>query len=308
MKTTFKLAAVAAAAAFVSLAHADVKFDANLEADPTFQGSQGATPSKTYLGGRVEINATAELMNDGDKFVRAKGTLIVPLSSTGNNEVTIDDAWIQFGNKSVDLKLGRQEAADLFPLGKDVVVSEAIGGNGYRANALRGRFKDGKIHFVVGLNAAPGLRAELGVVSHKDGSAGVEQGLRPTVVYNTGALTVRAGYESFKTNGQTGTTTGYGLSAGYALTKDSNLNASYAKSSDLNKSSFGLNATFGPAGVGYIQDKNSGNNTKVNTFYAAYSFPLMGIKGATITPAISHSTGTGVENLTAVRVRLNYAF
>ncbi len=123
MKTTFQLAAVAAAAAFVSLAHAEVKFDANLEADPTFQGSQGATPSKTYLGGRIEINATAELMNDGDKFVRAKGTLIVPLSSTGNNEVTIDDAWIQFGNKSVDLKLGRQEAADLFPLGKDVVVS-----------------------------------------------------------------------------------------------------------------------------------------------------------------------------------------
>ncbi len=309
MKTTFQLAAVAAAAAFVSLAHAEVKFDANLEADPTFQGSQGATPSKTYLGGRIEINATAELMNDGDKFVRAKGSLIVPLSKdSANNEVTVDDAWIQFGNKSVDLKLGRQEAADLFPLGKDVVVSEAIGGNGYRANALRGRFKDGKIHFVVGLNAAPGLRAELGVVSHKNGAAGIEQGLRPTIVYNTGALTLRAGYESFKNQGVAGSTTGYGLSAGFALTKDSNLNASYAKSSDLNKSSFGLNATFGPAGVGYIQDKNSGNNTKVNTFYAAYSFPLMGIKGATITPAISHSTGTGVENLTAVRVRLNYAF
>ena len=307
MTKTFKFAAVAMAA-FVTVAHAEVKFDANIEADPTYKGSQGATKSKTYLGGRVEINANAELMKNGDNFVRAKGTLIVPLSSTGNNEVTIDDAWIQFGNASVDLKLGRQEAADLFPMGKDVVVEGAGPTGGYRANSLRGRFKDGKIHFVVGLNAAPGLRAELGVVSHKDGGSGIEQGLRPTVVYSSGALTLRAGYESYKTNGVAGTTTGYGLSVGYALSQDANLNASFAKSSDLNKSPFGLNATFGPAGVGYVQDKDSGANTKVNTLYAAYSFPLMGIKGATITPAISHSKGTGVDSLTAVRVRLNYAF
>jgi hypothetical protein len=248
-------------------------------------------------------------MNDGDKFVRAKGTLIVPLSKNStDDEVTVDDAWIQFGNKSVDLKLGRQEAADLFPLGKDVVVAAALADHGYRANSLRGRFKDGAIHFVAGFNAAPGLRAELGVVSNKNGSNAIEQGLRPTIVYSAGALTLRAGYESFKNQNAAGSTTGYGLSAGFALSKDSSMNANYAKSSDLNKSSFGLNATFGPAGVGYIQDKNGTTNTKVNTVYAAYSFPLMGIKGATITPAISHSTGTGVENLTAVRVRLNYAF
>lgn len=307
MQSFFKFAAIAGAAATMSLAHAGVAFDANLEADPTFKGSQGTTPSKSYLGGRIEINANADLMKNGDNFVRAKGTLIVPLS--GDDKASIDDAWIQFGNASVDLKLGRQEAADLFPLGKDVVVESALAGHGYRANVLRGRFKDGKMHFVVGLNAAAGLRAELGVVSHKNNGTGtVEQGVRPTLVYSSGALTLRAGYESYQIDGTAGTTTGYGVSLGYALGEGSNLNANYAKSSDLNQSSVGLNATFGAAGIGYVQDKNGATNTKVNTVYAAYSFPLMGIKGATITPAISHSTGTGVDNLTAVRLRFNYAF
>ena len=60
------------------------------------------------------------------------------------------------------------------------------------------------------------------------------------------------------------------------------------------------------AGVGLIHDKTAAG--KSNTYYAAYSFPLFGVKGATITPAISHSTHTGQDGLTAVRVRLNYAF
>ena len=203
MKPSVKLAALAMAAA-AAAAHAQVKFDANIEADPTYKGSQGTTKSSTFLGGRVELNANAELARNGDNFVRAKGTLIVPLSSrSSNNEVTVDDAWLQFGNPTADLKLGRQEAADLFPLGKDVIVESAGGASGYKANSLRGRFKDGKIHFVVGLNAGSALRAELGVVSNNNGSAGVERGVRPTLVYSAGGLTLRAGVESFKTNGST---------------------------------------------------------------------------------------------------------
>lgn len=313
MNHSVKLAALAMAAA-VTAAHAQVKFDANIEADPTYKGSQGTTKSSTFMGGRVEINANAELARNGDNFVRAKGTLIVPLSRTTdltkgeNNEVSVDDAWIQFGNAAADLKLGRQEAADLFPMGKDVIAESAGGDIGYRANKLRGRFKDGAIHFVAGLNAGSALRAELGVVSNNNGSAEFERGVRPTLVYSAGGLTLRAGIESYKTQGSATTTNGYGLSAGYALGQNSTVNLSYANSSDLDASSIGLNATFGPAGVGFVQDKDSAANRKFNTVYAAYSFPLMGIKGATITPAFSHSDGTGVDNLTAFRLRFNYAF
>lgn len=302
MTTSFKLAAVAAAAIFATVSHAEVSFDANIEHDITKASKKDASS-----GGRIELNAKAELHKNGDNFVTAKATMEVPTG--GGDKVNIADAWLQIGNSAIDLKVGRQEAANLFPLGKDVVVESAgtAGGagfnGGYRANKLRGRVTTGALHAVVGFNAAPGLRAEVGFVSKKERDI---HGLRPTVVYNAGDLTLRMGLESLKTDGESAT--GYGLSAGYALSKESSVNVNYAKSSKLGGQSLGVNATFGAAGVGYVHDKDSNRNEKVSTVYAAYSMPLMGVKGASITPAISHSKGTGVDSVTAVRVRFNYSF
>lgn len=293
-KTCIALAAVAS----MGTAFADVKFDANIETNTT-----KATGKSVDNGGRVEINANAQLMKNGDNFVNAKGTIEVPLTG---DKVNVADAWIQFGNSSADLKLGRFEAVDLFPLGKDVVVEGAGAASGYRANALRGRFIDGQMHAALGLNAGAGLRAELGVVTKKDAS-GKAYGVRPTITYAAGPLTLRAGVESVKTEGSTAAAqTGVGLSAGYAINDSTYLNVNFAKNSKADAQSFGANVTFGAAGVGLIQDKDGSD--KQTTVYAAYSFPLFGIKGATITPAISRSTGTGVDGVTALRVRLNYAF
>lgn len=302
-----RISVAAAMVLAATAAQAAVTFDANIEADPTFTGSRSnpVTKSDSYLGGRIEINANAALMKQGDNFVNARASLIVPLNG---DSVTIDDAWVQFGNSMADLKLGRQEAADLFPLGKDTVVENAGAASGYKANALRGRMKDGRIHSVLGFNAAAGLRAELGIATKKNGS-GSAYGLRPTLVYTAGPLAVRLGMESFKTEGSAAASvTGVGLSVGYALNKDTNVNVNYARASKLNASSFGVNAVIGAAGIGYINDRNSLLDTKMNTVYAAYTFPLFNVKGATITPAISHSTGTGVDSSTAVRFRINYAF
>lgn len=298
MQTIAKTCVALAAALSVGAAFAEVKFDANIETNTT-----KVTGKSVDNGGRVEVNANAQLMKNGDNFVNAKGTLEIPLTG---DKLNIADAWIQFGNSSADLKLGRFEAVDLFPLGKDVVVEGAGAASGYRANSLRGRFSDGQLHAAVGLNAGAGLRAELGVVTKKD-TTGKAYGVRPTVTYSSGPLTLRAGVESIKTEGSTAAAqTGFGLSAGYAINSDTSVNVNYAKNSKANAQSFGANATFGAAGVGLIQDKNA--SAKQTTFYAAYSFPLFGIKGATVTPAISRSTGTGVDGVTAVRVRLNYAF
>ncbi|MEO0003360.1 MAG: hypothetical protein RLZZ22_1052 [Pseudomonadota bacterium] len=298
MSKTFKLAAVAALCAAAAAAHADVKFDANFEGDTT---SISKATDSFGTGGRIEMNVNAELLKQDDNFVNAKATLIAGI---GAKSTGIDDAWIQFGNSAADFKLGRFEAVDLFPVGKDTVLEMATGA-GYRANKVRGRFTDGEFHGAVGLNAAPGLRVELGLMSYKNGAV-EKSGVRPAIVYGAGDLTLRAGYESFDLDGL-GNKTGYALSAGYALAKDAAVNANYAKSSDLNSSSFGLNLVYGPAGVGYVQDKTAA--TTVDTFYAAYSFPLLGVKGASITPAISTSSGgTGVADATALRVRLNYQF
>lgn len=297
MSKTFKLAAAAALCAAAAVAHAEVKFDANFEGDTT---SINAASDSFNSGGRIEVNANAELLKQGENFVNARASLLLGL----NADSTVDDAWIQFGNASVDFKFGRFEAVDLFPVAKDTVL-ELAAPVGYRANIGRGRFKDGQFHGALGLNAAPGLRFELGLINYKGDKVGVvEQAVRPAVVYNTGDLTLRAGFESFDKGA--GNQTGYGLSAGYALAKDAAVNVNYAKSSDLDSSSVGANLVYGPAGIGYIQDKTGA--TKIDTVYAAYSFPLLGVKGAFITPAISVSSGDKVADKTALRVRLNYAF
>ncbi len=304
MQTFVKSCAAAAALIAMGAAHADVSFNANIENDTTYTAAKGATASDTSNGGRVELNVLAALAKSGDNFVNAKGTLLVKHDGTTG----VDDAWIQFGNAKADLKIGRHEGADLFPLGKDTVFEGTNNTNasGYRANKLRGRIDAGRFHGTVGFNAAPGLRLEMGLVTKKN-TTQKEYGLRPTMVYNSGALTLRAGFESFKTEGSNASATnGYGLSAGYAINSSTVVNVNHAKSSDLNASSTGVNLVAGAAGVGYVQDKKGAN--KQNTYYAAYSFPLFDIKGASITPAISHSTSAGQESLNTFRVRLNYAF
>ena len=288
-----------------TLAHADVGFNANLELDTTYLNevkapATNARPDSLTLGGRVEINAVARGLN-GDAFVAGKASLLAKKDST----TAVDDLWVQFGNKSADLKLGRFEAVDLFPLGKDTVVELKVAGyEGYRANALRGRFSSGVFHGALGLNLTDGLRAELGLVETKD--TGINKGFRPALTYTSGALTLRAGLEAVKQVGIS-SQTGYGLSAGYQLTKDSMVNLNFAKKED--DKTFGINATYGPAGIGLVHAKGAIPAQKLTTVYAAYSFPLMGVKGATITPAVSLAKGgPGSDNQVAARVRINYVF
>lgn len=321
MQTRIQMVAAAAALVCAGAAQAGVAFDANMELDITNRSgtaTNGAAPafqSGVNNGGRVEINANAELVKNGDNYVTARGTLIVPING---DKVTVDDAWIKFGNSFVDFKVGRHEAADLFPVAKDTVL-DAVVSAGYRGNALRGRVTDGRMHAVLGFNAAPSLRLELGVVTEDKNDSLLAAptkayGMRPTLVYTAGPLALRAGVEAYKVGATS--FTGTALSAGYALNSDSNVNVNYArktadKSTVADASSFGLNLVYGPAGIGYVKDKTDQvgavASVDVNTVYAAYSFPLMGVKGATITPAFSRSSGANTD-LTEFRVRFNYAF
>jgi hypothetical protein len=284
-------------------AQAAVAFDANLELDTTYTNEVKAPYANPRaggldLGGRIEVNAGGKTSN-GDAFVAARASLL--LNKKG--ETAVDDMWVQFGNAGGDVKLGRFEAMDLFPLGKDTVVETNTYG-GYQANRLRGRMGSGVFHGAVGVNASSGLRLEFGLVETKE--AGKAKGFRPAVTYSAGNLTLRGGFESIKVNGVSGTQTGVGVSAGFALSKDTSLNVNFAKKED--DKSFGVNAIIGAAGVGLIQSKGLGAN-KGTTVYAAYSLPLMGVKGATVTPAISFSKGPkGSDDQVAFRVRINYAF
>ncbi|MBE0589584.1 MAG: carbohydrate porin [Hydrogenophaga sp.] len=305
MQNFFKLAAVAALCSTAVAAHAELSLDANLELDTTYTNAVDAPASNAResdlgMGGRVEFNVGAKASN-GDAFVAARASLLLKK----DGDTGMDDMWVQFGNAGMDLKLGRFEAYDLFPVGKDTVV-EYAGYTPYQANMLRGRKGRDVAHGALGVNAAPGLRFELGLVYSKD--EGEARGIRPAVGYTTGPLTLRAGVESVKVVGSDASTeNGVGLSVGYALSKDSNINVNFAKKED--DKTIGINAIIGAAGIGLVHGKGATSADKVTTVYAAYSLPLFGVKGATITPAISYSKGgTGTDDQVAVRARINYAF
>ena len=303
MQHSFKIAAVAALCATSLAAHAELSMDANLELDTTYQSkvsapASNARDSDLNQGGRVEFNVGGKATS-GDAFVQARGTLLIKK----DGDTAVDDMWVQFGNAGMDVKMGRFEAMDLFPVGKDTYV-ENSGYGGYHANSLRGRFGKDTVHIAPGFNAGP-ARIEVGFVYSKE--KGEVRGLRPAVSFGSGPVTLRLGAESVKKVGSTtGSTNGFGASLGYALSSDSSLNLNFAKMED--DKSVGVNATFGAAGVGLILDKGA-NGAKNTSFYAAYSLPLFGVKGATITPAVSFAKGgTGSKNQTGARVRINYAF
>ncbi len=303
MQKFFQLAAVAALCA-ASAAQAQMTLDANMELDTTFQNkveapATNARDSDLNLGGRVEFNVGGKATS-GDAFVAARASLLLKKDGTSG----VDDMWVQAGNSGADVKLGRFEAMDLFPVGKDTVV-EYAGYTPYQANKLRGRMGSNVFHGALGLNAAPGLRIELGLVSTK--VAGQNKGVRTGVMYNAGDLTLRAGVESVKAVGAASSESGVGLSLGYKLNANTNVNLNYAKKED--DKTFGVNATMGAAGIGLVSGKGATAAQKATTVYAAYTLSLMGVKGASITPAVSFAKGgTGTDNQTAVRVRINYAF
>lgn len=292
--------AVAVAALISAPAFAAVGFDANVEMDNTYQNN-GRGISQT---GRVELNAYSKT-DKGGGFVAGRASYMAGKTGT---TVGIDDMWVQIGNASGDVKLGRFEAADLFPLGKDVMVEDGGAPSGYRTNVFRGRNSTNAFHGAVNLNAGNGVGVEIGVMAKADDAAGSKKtfvGIRPLVSFGMNGFSAKLGVESGK-DGTGAKVNGVGLTVGTTMAGAGlNLSVGSGKVGGVKGTSFGLNATMGAAGVGYILDKNG--SAKENTFYAAYSLPLFDT-GATITPAASYSKATGEDKRIGLRVRINYAF
>ena len=322
--------AAAAALALLACPALAAEFNANIEFDNTWQNQERGMSQ----GGRVELNALGRTGSSG--FVAGKASILAKRDSS----VAIDDLWVQLGNASADVKLGRFEAADVFQLGRDTIVSRAGSGFAYRTNALRGRFTGGEFHGAFTLNFSPALSLELGVAETKakaaDSGAPVNNGLgvyakgvRPVLSYNSNGLLLRLGLESGYIFNETQKFKGGGFTIGYDFSPSVHVNfsAASAKFTDWTAPSattgystqtgysqtsrtVGLNAYLGDAHLAVEGAKNG--DEKITTFYASYAFPLMDIKGATITPAFSVSKArnfvTGLDQDTSVRVRINYTF
>lgn len=296
MQTKFKLALVTAACAVTTGAFAQVTLDGALEINNT-----KSTGSAFSMDGFGEANLNG-MVKKGDYFASGKVSLRQTLGTT--NTLAVRDAWVKLGSSAADFQLGRFEAADLFPT-NDVFVASTTLSTGYKTNKLRGRVATGQFHGVAGLNASGGLRLELGVVSAGTGGSN-EHGIRPTVVYTSGPLTLRGGIEAIKQTG-VASSTGVGLSAGYAFMTDGNVNVNYGRNSKKDLASLGVDVKIGGAVVGLWHD--TGTGVTANTLYASYTFSdVMGLKGLAITPGLSHATGTGVSSVNQVGVRVGYTF
>lgn len=288
-------------------------FDANIELDNTYRsGTAVATDDKSLSqGGRVEMNASGKA--GANLFVAGKAAFLAKKDGT----VATDDMWIQMGSASGDVKLGRFEAADLFPLVGDTLVNHA--GNVYGTNALRGRKDGSQFHAAGTLNLGSGLSVELGVVGNKSATPGIAKGLRPVLSYAAGPLSARVGFESGKYNGSGNKLNGAGATVSYdfgGFKLTGNLASGKSDAATRNsQNAAGLTVNTGGLSVGVIAatTEEAVGKSKVQTAYVAYAMPLFDIKGATWTPAVSTSTaknsttGSSVQE-TSFRVRLNYAF
>ncbi len=113
------------------------------------KGVSGKIPDETNTQTQLNDDSRIKMMvmwnttRSGDDFLMAK---IEPLIRT-NASVGVDDAYFMFGTKGVwEFQIGRYEAMNLFPLGKDVVLDYANGSDGlgsgiyyYMAKEGRGR-------------------------------------------------------------------------------------------------------------------------------------------------------------------------
>lgn len=306
---------VTTAAAVLSLGGAAfaATFDANIELDNTYRSGNAVAKADKGLsqGGRIEMNASGKA--GANLFVAGKAAFLAKKDGT----VAADDMWIQMGSARGDVKLGRFEATDLFPLVGDTLVNHA--GNVYGANALRGRKDGSQFHAAGTLNLGAGLSMELGVVENKSSTLGIAKGVRPVLAYAAGPLTARVGLESGRYNGTGNSLSGAGATVGYdfgGFKLSGNLASGKSDAATRNRqSAVGLTVNAAGLSVGLISASTEQpvGELKVQTAYVAYKMPLFDIKGASWTPALStstaknSSTGSNVQE-NSFRIRLNYVF
>jgi len=253
-----------------------------------------------------------------DAFVAAKTSFL----SKKDGTLATDDMWVQLGNKTGDIKLGRFEAADLFPLISDTLVNHA--GTVYGTNALRGRMGSDVFHAAGTLNLGGSAALEIGYIDGtKTTLATNAKGARAVASFSAGPLSARIGVESGEYATVAPATAnkveGWGLTTTYDA-GSFKVTGNYAAgksnaATDNNQTSLGLSVGVGGFGAGVVTAKNDqvGGDIKVNTAYVAYAIPLFGVKGASMTPAIStsnvkDSVANTSKDENAFRVRLNYAF
>lgn len=306
---------------------ADKTFSIGGDVELDIIASEDENDSNFDHGGRIKLNAVGMVTNDSGFFGKGvaqplvlfnpgdSNLLIEQETSTfpSNDALEVDDLYFQFGKTNTwDVQIGRFEAINLVPLGRDTLVANVGGVQVYEANIARGR-KDDVLHTAFHVGSADKFLFELGVMANKNGDDEFTA-VRPAMTYNMGNVKLHAGFESISDDGVD--FDGFGIGAGFKL-GSGHVNASYAHGeaeNDNKVDTFAVNYTDSRFGAGYLHSEADGAGSadpSVDTLYATYTMPLLNLKDATVTFALNTSKADNVgdnDTLNAAKVRFNYTF
>ncbi|WP_165771531.1 carbohydrate porin [Vreelandella nigrificans] len=234
--------------------------------------------------GRILLDISGERHHQGN-FARFK---LQPLWGTSGN-AGLDDAWLAIGTQGgSEIKVGRFEAYDLFPLGQDVFIqysgttSDSLYSDGqsyvYQAREGRGRGDDGQIalshrfanDFYAEVTTLLGDRSGLfdGDTYHGyriDNDTKSAAIIRPVIAWQPGEWSFALGMETNLVSNSVvdergadiGDRTGYGATASYhGGDVIFNFSLAHLEAHEESNSSVGINTIWNNIGLGYIYSRN----------------------------------------------------
>ncbi|KHT62309.1 porin [Photobacterium gaetbulicola] len=268
----------------------DVEFDFNYQDNDKADQLNRGKDSNYNQTGRVLIEFAGERKTESGHYLAIKAQ---PLMDS-NGDVNLDDAYFSFGQQGGwDLRMGRFEAYDMFPVGQDTFLEYSGdtandlyrdgAGYVYQMKEARGRatsagqlmYSQSFDNLYVELASVIGERADLfgtntsdekvtyhgrEVESNKDAIV-----LRPVVAYQMGDFRIAGAIEANlvkdavidSEGNDVSDRIGYGLTANYTL-NDLSVNANVAYLDALNEkdTSVGLNVLWKGFGIGYVYGVN----------------------------------------------------
>lgn len=273
----------------------DVEFNINAyntQSGPIFFEDAVGTKDEYNQDGRILLDVGGERATEAGHYARFKAQ---PLIQT-NGGFGLDDAWFAFGSRSgLELKVGRYEAFDLFPLGQDTFVSYTgdtsdglyMDGQGYVYQAKEGRGRADSAGQVMLSQRSGDLYAEVSTLfgdrtdlfadSTYHGFDIQEEDaknsfiVRPVLAWTPGPWTLAAGVEANlvddalvdERGDDISDRMGYGTRLSYAADDWSvNVNLAYLDAHEEDNLTLGLNALWRNFGVGYIRAQNEIDDVK----------------------------------------------
>ena len=289
----------------------DVEYDLNfVDKDRNNQSTQDFSQSGRIL---VQIAAEREVANDHYLKVQVQPLL----KSSG--DVDLDDAFFAIGRQADwELKIGRFEGFDMFPVGQDTMLDFAADAEPYRMKDARGRGDYGQVSYAKSIDS---LYFELGSLFKQNGGADKNAVfVRPVVAFQATdnlrfAAALEANLTADKADGANDYL-GYGATVNYSV-QDFSLDLSYAyRDFDVTgtkeDTSIGAVIQYKRFGLGHIYSQaDTGSKEKMNTTWASYEIAnVMDVQDFSIYLGsyFSKVDNANDDQDVGVRVRFKYFF